>query len=89
MEYEQFLKIVKSTGIHTVSTTKILYARHPNPPGKQLLVRWGTDELLAYIDIKTNSKGQLEDIYCKPLKDVTIQDIQKFADQFKKLHGIT
>ena len=85
MEYEQFVKLVHRKGVVTTATTRILYAIIPNPPHRQLLVRWGKDELLAYIDIRVIN-GKLEDIYCKPLKDVMEPDIDKFVELFNNLY---
>ena len=85
MEYEQFVRLVNRKGVATVATKRILYATIPNPPHRQLLVRWGKDELLVYIDIRMTN-GKLEDIYCKPLKDVMEQDIDRFVELFNNLY---
>ena len=87
MSYEDFVALVKKNGIQTVSTKSILYACHPGPSGKQLLVRWGKEELLAYIDIRLNDKGRLEDICCVPMEKVTEQMVNKFVKDFKDLYA--
>jgi len=60
MTYEEFVSAVHKAGLTTSATRKVLYLlRHGR---KQPLVRWGAynggDELLCYIDIRTDANGQ-------------------------------
>jgi len=81
MTYEEFVSAVHKAGLTTSATRKVLYLlRHGR---KQPLVRWGAynggDELLCYIDIRTNADGT-QDTYGVPVEAVTPDMVHRFAE---------
>lgn len=84
MTYEEFVSAVHRAGLTTSATRKVLYLlRHGR---KQPLVRWGAynggDELLCYIDIRTDANGQ-KDTYGIPVEAVTPDMVRRFAESIK------
>jgi hypothetical protein len=84
MTYEEFVSAVHRAGLTTSATRKVLYLlRHGR---KQPLVRWGKyngdDELLCYIDIRTDTNGA-KNTYGVPVEAVTPDMVRRFAESIK------
>lgn len=84
MTYEEFVSAVHRAGLTTSATRKVLYLLWHGR--KQPLVRWGAynggDELLCYIDIRTDANGQ-KDTYGIPVEAVTPDMVRRFAESIK------
>lgn len=84
MTYEEFVSAVHRAGLTTTATRKVLYLLLHGR--KQPLVRWGTyngeDELLCYIDIRTDADGSM-DTYGVPVEAVTPDMVRRFAESIK------
>lgn len=84
MTYEEFVSAVHRAGLTTSATRKVLYLLRNGR--KQPLVRWGAyngeDELLCYIDIRTDADGS-KDTYGVPVEAVTPDMVRRFAESIK------